>query len=233
MAFTSKTPEELQAVFAGFIARVHANNNVTAMRLAQKYSPVRLFQPVVVACDDLGRSYLIDVVAGRFEETDAPAHLRMHSESLWFVFQNTFGFDTLAVNGCFEEAQPGGFARAAKSISIETLNNLSFRFGPGLLLEPRLIAVTPQPDFRRQPQAARRRQLIGALSVLVRQPGRCEARAAPLRSRRISDRCHQPVGNPGPVKTMAAAETLRAVAVARHPADRKSRGRAAGRAAPR
>lgn len=142
MEFTSKTPAELEAVFAKFIDRVHRNNSVMAMRLAQKYSPIRLFQPVVIECDDLGKRYEIDVPNGRFEETTAAPHLKMHSESLWFLFQNTFGFDTLTVNGCLEEMQAGGFSRAAKSISIETLNNLSIRFGLGLIFEPRLIAVT-------------------------------------------------------------------------------------------
>ncbi|MGY3439484.1 MULTISPECIES: MBL fold metallo-hydrolase [unclassified Marinovum] len=142
MEFTSRTPEDLQAVFQTFITRVQANNNVTAMRLAQKFSPIRVFQPVVVECDDLGLSYEIDVAQGQFTETTKPSHLAMHSESLWFLFQNTFGFDTLTVNGCLTEMQEGGFSRAAKSISIETLNNLSIRFGPGLMFEPRLIAVT-------------------------------------------------------------------------------------------
>lgn len=142
MRFETHAPEALRAAFDGWTARVHANNNPTAMRLAQRVSPVRVFQPVVVLCEDLGRCFEVDVVRGRFVETDAHPHLAMHSESLWFLFSNSFGFDTLTVNGCLEEVSPGGFARAAKSLSIETLNNLSIRFGLGLVLEPRLIAVT-------------------------------------------------------------------------------------------
>ena len=45
------------------------------------------------------------------------------------------------MNGTFEEARPGGFSRAARSISIENLNNLGIRFGPGLFLNPKIIGI--------------------------------------------------------------------------------------------
>ena len=58
-----------------------------------------------------------------------------------YLFRNPFGFDTLTVNGCLEEARPGGFSRAARSIAIENLNNLGIRFGPGLIFEAKVIAI--------------------------------------------------------------------------------------------
>lgn len=142
MTFDTKTPDEIRAAFDACMARVRGANSVWAMKLAQKVSPVRLFQPVVVECDDLDARFRIDMAQGTLTPSHEAPHLTMHSESLWFLFQNSFGFDTLTVNGCLEEAQPGGFSRAAKALGIETLNNLGFRFGPGLVFEPRLIAVT-------------------------------------------------------------------------------------------
>ena len=53
--------------------------------------------------------------------------LSMKSESLNFIFKNSFGFDTLTVNGCFEEVQKGGFIKAAKTLAIENLNNLGIK----------------------------------------------------------------------------------------------------------
>lgn len=145
--FESKSAEVLAEEFDRYIARVHANNSRLTMRIAQKISPIRVFEPIVVECDDLGKRFRIDVVQGVFAETSDAPDLKMHSESLWFVFHNTFGFDTLTVNGCLEEMREGGFSRAAKSISIEILNNLGIRFGPGLIFEPRLISVTLQRLF--------------------------------------------------------------------------------------
>ena len=141
MHFTSRTPEEIEAAFETCLARVTRNNSRAFMRLAQRLSPVRVFQPVTVYCDDIAAGFEIDLTRGVLARSDAAPHLTMHSESLWFLFENSFGFDTLTVNGCLEEAQAGGFARAAKSLSIETLNNLGIRFGPGIVLEPRVIAV--------------------------------------------------------------------------------------------
>ena len=53
--------------------------------------------------------------------------LSMKSESLNFIFKNSFGFDTLTVNGCFEEVQKGGFVKATKTLAIENLNNLGIK----------------------------------------------------------------------------------------------------------
>ena len=53
--------------------------------------------------------------------------LCMHSESLNFMFKNSFGFDTLTVNGSFEEVTKNGFVRATKTLAIENLNNLGIK----------------------------------------------------------------------------------------------------------
>lgn len=95
----------------------------------------------MVHLDDTGQSWQIDPARGSLTKTDAEADLVMHSESLHFLFSNSFGFDTLTVNGTFEEAREGGFSRAARSLAIENLNNLGIRFGPGLIFERKLIGV--------------------------------------------------------------------------------------------
>jgi hypothetical protein len=141
MMFQSKTTEDIQAAFETCLKRVSANNSRAFMRFAQRFSPIRVFQPVIVACDDIDQRFRIDLAQGELTQVRDKPHLTMHSESLWFLFQNSFGFDTLTVNGCLEETQEDGFARAAKSLSVETLNNLGIRFGPGIVFEPRLIAV--------------------------------------------------------------------------------------------
>ncbi|MBT0956356.1 MBL fold metallo-hydrolase [Alphaproteobacteria bacterium KMM 3653] len=139
--FETKSYEEIAETFQTYTARVFANNSRWMMRAAQVASPVRVFQPVVVELDDLGINVKIDVPRAQLTQTTEAPHLKMHSESLWFLFSNSFGFDTLGVNGCFEEMQEGGFSRAAKSIAIENLNNLGIRFGPGLVFEGKVIAV--------------------------------------------------------------------------------------------
>lgn len=139
--FETQDVATLEQSFTTYTRRVFTNNNATMMRLFQRFSPVRVFQPVAIRLDDLGRTFRVDIAKSEFVETDEPADLSMHSESLWFMFTNTFGFDTLLVNGCLEEQQTGGFAKAAKGLTIENLNNLGIAFGPGLLFHGKIIRI--------------------------------------------------------------------------------------------
>ncbi len=141
MTYDSVSPQALQQAFGIWRERVFKNNARATMWIAQKLSPIRVLQPVVIALDDLDQSWRIDPVAGSFTQTQDAADLTMHSESLAFLFTNSFGFDTLSVNGTFEEARTGGFSRAARSIAIENLNNLGIRFDMGLLFNPKIIGV--------------------------------------------------------------------------------------------
>lgn len=141
MTYDSVDEAALRTSFEGWCKRVFENNSRPSMRLAQMLSPVRVLQPIVIHLDDTGQSWEVNPPRGTLTKTTAPADLTMHSESLWFLFSNSFGFDTLGVNGTFEEAREGGFSRAARSISIENLNNLGIRFGPGLVFEPKILAV--------------------------------------------------------------------------------------------
>lgn len=141
MTYETVSEEALRTAFAQWRARVFANNSRATMRLAQIASPVRVLQPVRVHLEDRDEIWSIDPPRGTLARCAGAPDLRMHSESLHFLFSNSFGFDTLGVNGTFEEVRPGGFSRAARSIAIENLNNLGLRFGPGLFLEPKIIGI--------------------------------------------------------------------------------------------
>ena len=60
---------------------------------------------------------------------------------LEFLLKNTFGFDTLTVNGCFEEVSDSGFSRVARTLAIENLNNMGIEFRPTILLNYQLIIM--------------------------------------------------------------------------------------------
>jgi hypothetical protein len=63
-------------------------------------------QPFVVVIDRLEKVSL--------EPQGAKADVLLSSEALKFAFSNDFGFDTLLVNGRFEEARPGGSVAVMK-----------------------------------------------------------------------------------------------------------------------
>ena len=120
--------EDLKKSFDSYCKRIHKDNNISLMKLMRFLSPISVFKPVSINVTDLGVCLEIDYVSKVFRQTNNPSMLSMRSESLNFIFRNSFGFDTLTVNGCFEEDQAGGFVGATKSLAIENLNNLGIKF---------------------------------------------------------------------------------------------------------
>ncbi len=94
------------------------------IKIFRAICPIPIFNPVIIKITDLNRTIIFDYVTGYFSEETDKAMVSMASESLNFLFKNSFGFDTLTVNGCFEEEKKGGFIEVTKSLAIENLNNL-------------------------------------------------------------------------------------------------------------
>lgn len=132
---------QLTEAFYKYCTRIAENNNIKLMRLFKFFSPIPVFQSVIVEVTDLKCSYKIDYINRKINKTNEACMLKMNSEVLHFLFKNSFGFDTMTVNGCFEEGTKGGFVRAAKSFSIENLNNLGLYFNLKLLVNYRIIKL--------------------------------------------------------------------------------------------
>ena len=94
------------------------------MKTIRMISPISVFKPVIIELLDLNINVEFDYLNKKFLQTDKTPQLSMKSESLNFLFKNSFGFDTLTVNACFEEKNKGGFVSSTKTLAIENLNNL-------------------------------------------------------------------------------------------------------------
>jgi len=116
--------DELKKNFFIYCKRIKKNNSVILIKFLRS---LKIFCPVVVNIIDLNLSLKFDYIKEFIEETNEKAMISMKSESLNFIFKNAFGFDTLTVNGCFEECHKGGFVKATKSLAIENLNNLGIK----------------------------------------------------------------------------------------------------------
>ena len=138
-----KVIEEHQLIeaFDKYCTRIAENNNIKLMHLFRYFSPISVFQSVVVEVTDLKCSYDIDYINRNINKTNKACMLKMNSEVLLFLFKNSFGFDTMTVNGCFEEGTNGGFVLATKSFSIENLNNLGLYFNLKLLINFKIIKL--------------------------------------------------------------------------------------------
>ena len=132
---------QINEAFDQYCNRISNNNNITLMRICRFFSPIPVFKPIIVEVTDLKSSYEIDYIKRKITRTNMPSTLAMKSEVLYFLFKNSFGFDTMTVNGCFEEGTKGGFTKATKSLAIENLNNLGIYVNLKLLVNFRIIKL--------------------------------------------------------------------------------------------
>lgn len=115
---------DIEKNFEKYCIRIAKKNNMSLIRCLKFLSPISIFKPVIVKLTDLKCTLKFDYVSKKLSTSNENAMLSMKSESLNFLFINSFGFDTLTVNGCFEEERKSGFVLATKTLAIENLNNL-------------------------------------------------------------------------------------------------------------
>jgi UDP-MurNAc hydroxylase len=132
---------KIQQAFEDYKARVFKNNTKWFMKLIGHLSPIAAFRPVIIKVIDLDLAVKLDVFSDSLNLCNSDPDLSMSSESLYFMLNNSFGFDTLTVNGCFEEERESGFSKAARSLSIENLNNMGIEFRPNFIFNFKLIAL--------------------------------------------------------------------------------------------
>ena len=135
------TPAELAQQFATYRDRMFRQNAGWLIRLIGRSGLLGGFQPLTVRLTDQDATLRLDLATGAFGPSSEPADIEMHSASLGFVFANDFGFDTLAVNGCFREIRPGGFVRMAKVLALGNLNTMGMRLGPGLIFNVQFVGI--------------------------------------------------------------------------------------------
>jgi len=133
--------DSLNHSFDKYKERVFQNNAKWFVRLVRLLSPISVFKPVTIKIKDLDLVVKLDLFSNALERCGGDADLSMSSESLNFILTNTFGFDTLTVNGCFEEESTSGFSRATRTLAIENLNNLGIEFRPSIVFNITLISI--------------------------------------------------------------------------------------------
>jgi UDP-MurNAc hydroxylase len=135
----SYTVDELSRLFRLYCERLKKNNSWWLMRLC---SALRIaFRPIVIKLVDTREVVVVDVATQRLAASSREPEIALHSDSLAFIFKYPYGFDTLGVNGTFEELQRGAFSKFAKTFAIENLNNLGYSFKLGLALDINLIVI--------------------------------------------------------------------------------------------
>jgi UDP-MurNAc hydroxylase len=133
--------DELQQCFKKYQTRVFSNNSKYFIKFARVLSPIKIFQPIIIKLQDTNKTIVLDLFLNSLKSSNLSADLVMSSESLKFILSFPFGFDTLTINGCFEEENNNGFIKVSKSLAIENLNNIGIKFSPSIFYNLTLIFV--------------------------------------------------------------------------------------------
>jgi hypothetical protein len=137
----SSNLDSLTPLFKSYCDRLKNKNSWTLVGLLGKLRFLGAFTPISIRLLDTGEVVLIDLPSASIVKSDLKPDVALHSESLAFIFRNAFGFDTLTVNGTFEELQRGGFARLTKNFAIENMNNLGYSLTPALFFNFKLLSI--------------------------------------------------------------------------------------------
>ena len=126
--------EDLNYHFEDYKERIFKKNSKLLIFLMSKIKPMNFFQPLKIKLLDHDKIYRYSIFEGLIEDINIEKYdIKMHSQSLSFIFKNEFGFDTLTVNGCFE-ADHNAFVKTTKTLALGNLNAMGFNLNLGLLL---------------------------------------------------------------------------------------------------
>jgi UDP-MurNAc hydroxylase len=128
----ASTIADVQSRCEAFRQRVFAKNSKTWMRVLSFVPLLNLFRPIHIRLADLQKTVRFSFFDGLREVSDAQSpDIEMSCESLLFMFDNEFGFDTLMVNArC--NASRSGLDAVMKNFAVGNLNAMGWSVGWGM-----------------------------------------------------------------------------------------------------
>jgi hypothetical protein len=133
--------DELNFSFLKYKKRIFDRNSYLMIKLISLVPYISPFEKIVIYVEDIKKSIIFNFFSDKLITTELDYDISLSSESLDFIFNNSFGFDTLTVNGCFETGNKNGFEKATKLLAIENLNNLGIYFNISILLNLRIFFI--------------------------------------------------------------------------------------------
>jgi hypothetical protein len=141
-----KTPNEkiydfssLEEQFYKYYFRIFSKNSIVLSKVISKIKFLKIFQPLIINIQDINLKVKIDLLNKVFSKTNDDADIEMRSRSLFLIFNQDFGFDTLTINGCFEELKKNGFVKMTQSLALGNLNNLGIYLNSSIIFNFKII----------------------------------------------------------------------------------------------
>jgi len=130
---------DLNSDFENYRKRIFSKNSKLLIFLLSKIRFLNFFQTFKIKLSDHNKVYNYSIFDGLVEDINLDKYdIKMHSQSLSFIFKNEYGFDTLTVNGCFE-ANYIGFTKVTKSLALGNLNAMGFNLNLSLIFHSDII----------------------------------------------------------------------------------------------
>ena len=133
--------EDLNLYFETYYSRIMSKNSEIFLKFLKFVPLINTFRPIVINLADLKINIYIDITQKIFKKTSKKAEISLLSKSLKLIFLQDFGFDTLTVNGCFEEIEKNSFIKLAKNFSVGNLNNMGIRLDFKFLFNVKMILL--------------------------------------------------------------------------------------------
>ena len=96
--------EQLNDEFKKYKEKIFKKNNKFLMKIISSIKFLKIFQPIDIYISDLKIMIRFDFFSENLKVLSNTENwgVKLHSNSLFFIFKNDFGFDTLSVNALFE-----------------------------------------------------------------------------------------------------------------------------------
>ena len=139
---------ELKNNFDDYKKAVFQKNSFIFMYIFHLVSFKFLFSDLKIHLNDLDKTLIFNFFKDLKVYKGDDYDISLHSNSLIFIFKNTFGFDTLTVNGLFEVNSFKGFRKMVYNFGIGNLNNMGFSFNLKLFFNFKLIFFTLKTYYK-------------------------------------------------------------------------------------
>ena len=128
----------LTFAYENYKKNIFSKNSKFFIYLLTKIKFLNSFQKINLFLVDKQQNYTYSIFYGLKKINNDQKDISLHSESLLFIFNNEFGFDTLTVNGCFESSLEG-FSKISKNFAVGSLNTMGLSIGIRIFTKPAII----------------------------------------------------------------------------------------------
>ena len=132
--------DNLNSEFLNYKKKIFKKNSLFIVKVLNKIKFLNLFQNINIYLIDHKKNYNFSIITGLAESNKGKIDIKMHSESLYFILKNEFGYDTLTVNGCFESSFDK-FNKVSKTLALGSLNSMGINLNIFIIFKANIIII--------------------------------------------------------------------------------------------